>query len=317
MVINVIYSMEIGRDDGDRANWIMLKIFNVLFRYDVQYTDKYGYFFSPEYPLSLEPRYGYGKAANPYFKAMLDRARAAIDAFYQHSLGLEPIVSEILRYDGSDPTLPYWRNAFFSGLDALALMTMIKTCAPKRYIEVGSGNSTKFVRYAASIFDTHTHILSIDPKPRAEIDKLCNEIIRKGAEDVDPAVYDQLAPGDILFIDNSHRVLQNSDATVFFLEVLPRIKPGVIIHLHDIFLPYDYPPRWKRRLYSEQYALGAYLLGADDRIQVLAANAEIAEDATRSLPFQSMWARLRLQRWQQDRYKHGHPDGSFWFTKRK
>ena len=87
-----------------------------------------------------------------------------------------------------------------------------------------------------------TRVISSDPRPRVEIHSLCDEGIRHPLESIDLAVFDQLAPGDILFIDSSHRVFTNSDVNVVFLEVLPRLQPGVLVHLNDIFLLYDYPP---------------------------------------------------------------------------
>jgi hypothetical protein len=87
-------------------------------------------------------------------------------------------------------------------------------------------------------------------------------------EDVAQEFWESIGPGDILFIDNSHRSFPNSDVTVFFSEVLPALKPGAIWGLHDIFLPWGYPEEWSDRYYNEQYLLQAYLLrgGGDDEI---------------------------------------------------
>jgi hypothetical protein len=74
--------------------------------------------------------------------------------------------------------------------------------------------------------------------------------------------------GDVLFFDGSHRCLQNSDVTAFFLDVLPELPSGVIVGIHDIVLPNDYPSVWKDRYYSEQYILAAYLLGAQERVSI-------------------------------------------------
>ncbi len=195
-------------------------------------------------------------------------------------------------------------------------MAVIRRYAPRRFVEIGSGHSTRMARYAQKIFSTPTTITSIDPQPRSDIDSLCDNIIRRGAEDVDISVFDDLSAGDILFIDNSHRILQNSDATVFFLETLPRLRPGVIVHIHDIFLPYDYPPKWRRRFYSEQYALAAYLLGAGADVEILGANAYVSGPDFGENPLTPMWDRLGLGQWQRDRHQRGQPDSSFWFTKR-
>lgn len=74
-----------------------------------------------------------------------------------------------------------------------------------------------------------------------------------------------MGAGDIVFLDGSHRVGMGSDVTLFFLEVLPRLAPGVLVHIHDIYLPNDYPPELVGRNYSEQYMLAAVLLAAGSR----------------------------------------------------
>lgn len=165
---------------------------------------------------------------------------------------------------------PYWQNSYFSSLDAICLYGLIALRKPSRYFEVGSGHSTRFARRAIRDCGLQTQIVSIDPAPRSEIDALCDRVVRLPLERADPSLFDELEAGDVLFIDNSHCVFTNSDATVFFLEVLPRIKPGVMVHIHDVFWPFDYPSAWSKRYYSEQYLLAAYLLaGPADRLQVI------------------------------------------------
>ncbi|MGN6100929.1 MAG: class I SAM-dependent methyltransferase [Devosia sp.] len=160
---------------------------------------------------------------------------------------------------------PYWLNDFLPGLDAVLLYSMIRELAPPIYLEVGSGNSTKFVRKA--IVDGHldTKIISIDPHPRAIVDELCNEIIRLPVEDI-PAreLADLAASAQVIFIDNSHRSFQSSDVTVAFTEIIPAIAPGTYYGIHDIMLPLDYPDPWRDRFYNEQYLMAAYLLGGAD-----------------------------------------------------
>ncbi len=140
---------------------------------------------------------------------------------------------------------------------------------PKNYIEIGSGSSTKFAKKAIEDFNIGTYITSIDPEPRSEINILCDEIIRKPAESVSLDLFKKLDKNDILFIDNSHRSFMNSDATVVFLDILPRLKSGVLVHIHDIFLPNDYPPHWTERYYNEQYLLAAYLLAGGNKFEVV------------------------------------------------
>ena len=121
-----------------------------------------------------------------------------------------------------------------------------------------------------------TSIVSIDPNPRADIDKICDHVVRSPCEDVAADLIGSLSHEDILFVDNSHRAFQNSDVTVFFSEILPNLPSGIIYGLHDIFLPWDYPDEWKDRFYNEQYLLDAYLLGGARGDEVLLPNCFIS-----------------------------------------
>jgi hypothetical protein len=103
--------------------------------------------------------------------------------------------------------------------------------------------------------------------------------VRRPLEKCDLALFDVLETGDFLFFDGSHRVLTNSDATVFFLEVLPRLKPGVLVHVHDVFLPADYPSDWSSSLYSEQYLLAAMLMCGAPPFRVVLPNHFVCMDA--------------------------------------
>jgi Methyltransferase domain len=143
---------------------------------------------------------------------------------------------------------------------------------PAIYLEIGSGNSTKFARLAIRSAQLETQIVSIDPFPRTEIDDLCDRLIRNQLEDCDQSIFDQIKSGDIVFFDGSHRVFTNSDVTVFFLEILPRLPKGTIVHVHDIFLPADYPAHGNARKYSEQYILAAMMLGRVPPFKVLLPN---------------------------------------------
>lgn len=173
---------------------------------------------------------------------------------------------------------PCWENWWLPGLDACLLYALVALRKPRTYLEVGSGNSTRFVRRAISDFGLDTRIISIDPSPTSDIDGLCDEVIRERCEDVALARFQVLEAGDVLFIDNSHRSFQNSDVTVCFTEVIPSLVPGVIYGLHDIFLPWDYPVDWKARFYNEQYLLAMYLLGGADGDEILLPGHYVFQD---------------------------------------
>lgn len=250
-----------------------------------------------EYPIRPEPRYGEGKPAHPELAAFLERH---VDRYAEslHTLAryAEKLGQIAEAAHAPTPGAPYWENTFFSALDAIALYGMLGAHQPARYLEVGSGNSTKFARRAQQDLGLSTKILSIDPHPRAEIDALCDGVVRQPLEDVGAVHFDQLEAGDILFIDNSHRVFQNSDVTVFFLEVLPRLKSGVIVHIHDIFLPFDYPRSWVDRHYSEQYLLAAFFLADYRRIDVLLPNAYAGVHPVLSKLIRDTWVQPLFQR---------------------
>lgn len=204
---------------------------------------------------------------------------------------------------------PYWINGWMPALDAVALYGFIVANKPKLYFEVGSGNSTKFARTAIEDHHLNTKIVSIDPCPRAEIDQISDEIIRKPVEEIDPQLFDRLEPNDILYIDNSHRVFMNSDATAMFLDVIPRLKSGVLVEVHDVTLPYDYPAEWVDRYYSEQYLLAAYLLADGNLFDVILPNAFISNDSELRNILSPLWAMNEMKNVE----THG---GSFWLKMR-
>lgn len=215
-----------------------------------------------EYPVTMEARYGWdGKAPHAAIDARFagdrDRFRARLEALEAHLPALRAIPRQPA---GGEPG---WENDFFSGLDAVMLYGSIVERRPRRYVEVGSGHSTTFVRRAIRDAGLDTTITSIDPAPRAEIDAICDEVIRAGLEAVGAAPFADLEPGDVVLIDGSHTVFMGNDGAVQFLEVLPAIPPGVLVGVDDIFLPWDYPPTWVGRAYAEQYLLGTLLLAPD------------------------------------------------------
>lgn len=187
------------------------------------------------------------------------RAAEALEGF----AGLcEPLSRIRARPEASDPPgTPYWDNEYLPPLDAIAIYGFLARANPRVYLEIGSGNSTRFAARAIADHGLRTRIVSVDPHPRAEIDALCDELVRAPLEDLEPERFNELTSEDVVFLDGSHRSFQSSDVTVFFLEVLPAIPRGVLYGIHDIFLPADYPSHWVDRWYNEQYLLATYLLG--------------------------------------------------------
>jgi hypothetical protein len=246
-----------------------------------------------DYPLDPRPRYGHGLAPHPELYTLIDSNRSAYLETLRALEKYAPQLSNIREAGAGAATEPHWHNEYINGLDALTLYCFPALNDSALYVEVGSGNSTKFVRRSISDNGLPTSIVSIDPSPRAEIDGLCDEIVRRPLETVDLALFDRLAAGDIVVFDGSHLVFQNSDATVFFLEVMPRLAPGVLVYVDDIFLPYDYPPSWRNRFYSEQYVLAALLLGDRmNRYEVVFPNVFIDSDYELSSAAAALWSKV-------------------------
>lgn len=259
-----------------------------------------------EYKVDMRPRYGHGLPAHPELLQIIEDQRSSYLDFIDKALAHKDSIWKIRDSKSeTDSRLPVWNNGFLPGLDIVMIYTMLAHFKPEKYIEVGSGNSTKVAHKAKQEQGLETKIISIDPQPRAEIDQLADQIVRKPFEDTKLEIVEQLEENDILFIDNSHRILPNSDANVFFLEVLPRLKKGVIVHIHDVYLPYDYPQFMCDRFYSEQYGLAMYLLANPAKYQPLAPNYFMSEDPELTSKLAPMWDHANLEGVE----RHG---GSFW-----
>lgn len=161
---------------------------------------------------------------------------------------------------GASPTDPELAAGMFPALDGMACYTAVRKFKPKRIVEIGSGNSTRFL--ARGVKDNgFGQITCIDPEPRRAIIDLDVDFKPRLMNNADAELAGSLEANDILFIDSSHIMLPGMDVDIQFNRLFPRLKPGVIVHVHDIFLPDDYPPHWKIRNYSEQNALMGWLLG--------------------------------------------------------
>ncbi|MFA7241858.1 MAG: class I SAM-dependent methyltransferase [Sulfuricellaceae bacterium] len=245
-----------------------------------------------DYPVKSRPRYPIGQTPHSRLNDLLSRNqaryRALLESFlpYAHQLEKIPATGE------TGGVTPYWINGFLPGLDAVAIYCLIAAKRPKYYFEIGSGNSTKFARRAIRDYGLSTQIVSIDPCPRAEIDEICDEVVRLPLEDCAPEFFNRLDDGDLLFVDDSHRCFMNSDVTVFFLEVLPNLKKNVTVGIHDIALPYDYPAQWSERYYSEQYLLACWLLAGTSKFEVLLPSAYASLDKSLAATLDDLWRKL-------------------------
>lgn len=166
----------------------------------------------------------------------------------------------------------YLDNIWFGAGDAEYLYSLIRAKRPARLIEIGAGMSTLIARRAieANMGEdsgyTCEHVC-IEPYEHAWLDSLGVTVIRERVERLDAALFARLGENDILFIDSSHVIRPQGDVLFEYLELLPSLRRGVIVHVHDISSPRDYPERWIRqevRLWNEQYLLEAFLTSNAD-----------------------------------------------------
>ncbi len=169
-------------------------------------------------------------------------------------------------------------NPMFGPGDAEIYYSLIRTFRPRRIVEIGSGNSTLMALKAISAnrADDATYrcdVTCIEPYEMPWLESTGVAVVRERVETVDLARFADLAENDILFIDSSHVIRPYGDVLREFQEILPGLAPGVLIHVHDIFTPRDYPEAWlraERRLWNEQYLLEAFL-AYNERFSVLCA----------------------------------------------
>lgn len=176
-------------------------------------------------------------------------------------------------------------NGFFEHGDADLWFRMLCHHKPRRIVEVGCGHSTKVAMLAIEQLERdepgyHCDHVCIDPYPAPWLAGLGIELVQSPIEQCDEALFGKLESGDILFIDTSHIIRPQGDVLTIYLRLLPRLAPGVIVHIHDIFLPRDYPAEWvheQQYFWNEQYLLEAFLSHNRDWQVMLATNMMMHE----------------------------------------
>lgn len=180
--------------------------------------------------------------------------------------------SDELRKFGTQKTdeLTYaFGNGYFDAGDAEFWYNLIRVRKPRRIVEIGSGNSTLLAIEAVRANEKEDagyrcqHIC-VEPYEMPWLERSGVQVLRERVESVDQSIFRSLEANDILFIDSSHVIRPQGDVLCEFLEIMPALKKGVIVHIHDIFTPRDYPHAWvveKVRLWNEQYLMEALLSG--------------------------------------------------------
>jgi hypothetical protein len=207
---------------------------------------------------------------------------------------LNPAIAEldVPLDDPGEPGVFFLRNSRFESVDAELLYAMIRTTRPNNVLELGSGYSTLLINMAArrNISDgMSTQHTVYDPYPCEHIlgSSLPEPTVLEtvSATDVPLEAFERLGEGDVLFVDTTHTVKLGSDVNFIILEVLPRLQPGVMIHFHDVFLPWEYPREWFERMHyywTEQYLLHAFL-AFNSAFTILVPASAVAREYPRRL----------------------------------
>jgi hypothetical protein len=212
-----------------------------------------GFFIPYRYAAAIRRPVRYGAV-----EALFERHGGSFARMIAEADGL---AEDLLAIGKEPPPAPRWTQDWFSRLDGAIAYAMVRRLRPARLVEVGSGHSTRFFARAVADGRTGTMITTVDPAPRADLGGLGVTTMRSTLQQTGPAPFAELAAGDIVSIDSSHILMPGSDVELLMTNVLPRLAAGVVVHVHDIFLPDDYPAEWTWRGYNEQSAVVQLILG--------------------------------------------------------
>jgi hypothetical protein len=246
-----------------------------------------------EYPARPRARWGWGFPPHPELALLLAESAGS----YRQLVGrFEALLPTLRRIPSAheDSGCGFWDNPYFENLDGVALYVLVAERRPATFVEIGSGFSTRMARRAITDAGLKTRLVSIDPHPRVDVEGLCDEVHRVPMQDAPLGLFDALQGNDIVLVDGTHVVHMSSDATIVFTEVLPRLTDGVLVGMDDIFLPWDYPPEWIDRWYSEQYLLAVSLLSGDPTWRAVFASWWASHEASFAPALATLEKGLRL-----------------------
>ena len=222
-----------------------------------------------------------------YFTQPLDKDRAlpGLDLNTDNQLNFLSTLTYTAELDALNLTSPAksdldfcFGNGSFESGDADFLYQIIRKNKPNKIIEIGSGNSTKIARLAIEKnkreSGKETIHICVEPYEQPWLKEISGiKLIRERIEKIDIDWSSELSEGDLLFVDSSHMIRPQGDVLTEYLEIFPKLKKGIYIHIHDIFTPKDYPKSWvvdNVLFWNEQYLLEA-LLSNTNRYEIVAA----------------------------------------------
>jgi len=222
------------------------------------------------------------------------------DAFEGVLARIDALTDQLASLEGPPPE-PRWRQDWFPRLDAAAAYALVRSAPPARIVEVGSGHSTRFLARALKDAGAAAEHLCIDPAPRAALLTLPVTWRKEVLSEAHLPLFEALEPGDVAMFDSSHLLIEGSDVDIQLNRILPALRPGVLVHIHDVFLPDPYPADWTWRGYAEQSGLGGWIAGKGaelvfaSRFAATRMGAEdrpaIARLPTTGAPSSSLWLR--------------------------
>lgn len=255
-----------------------------------------------------------------------DRADSIFDSQIQTIAGVNlnrekqlSVLAEVARYYNDLPfaekpvngTRYYFDNSIFRYADAITLYSFMRMLQPERVLEVGSGFSSAVMLDTNELFlSNNTRFCFIEPYPERLKSLLKPDdagsmtMHQQMVQKVDKSVFSDLQKNDILFIDSSHVVKCGSDVNFLVFEVLPLLRPGVYVHFHDVFWPFEYPKAWFKlgRAWNEAYLLRAFLQ-YNERFEIILFNSYMGHTAkvqlARDMPLflrdtgGSIWLRVK------------------------
>lgn len=199
------------------------------------------------------------RAPGPY--PAMERAFRAAETTFDAVLDLIDGHAERLAAFAGPPPEPRWDQNWFPRADGAAAYALVHARRPSRIVEVGSGHSTRFLARAARDSGAPARIICIDPAPRADIGPLEVDWRREVLSEAHVPLFAELEEGDVAFFDSSHILMPGTDVDMIFSRILPALRKGVLVHVHDVLLPDPYPAHWAWRGYSEQNGLTGWVLG--------------------------------------------------------
>ncbi|MCS6879496.1 MAG: class I SAM-dependent methyltransferase [Geminicoccaceae bacterium] len=208
-----------------------------------------GFFLPHRYAERIRPPSSYPELEDLFARA--EPRMAAVLAL------AEGFARELAAMRGPAPE-PRLDQDWFPRLDAAVAYALLRAFRPRLVLEIGSGHSTRFL--ARALRDNGAgRLIAVDPEPRAALPVVPVEHRARLLGEAELALAGALRAGDVLFVDASHLVVPGSDVDLLVCRVLPRLAPGVLVHLHDVFLPDAYPESWAARGYNEHTVVAALL----------------------------------------------------------